>query len=102
MTIDKISKKCKNIAKGNKMDKNITVDTLKCVLNKSLNRDIINVEYQVTKLHGGTLGDVKLVMGMAECINGDKVPYKVVQKVQKKWERYGDLNSWRREYDLYT
>jgi len=43
----------------------------------------------ITPLHGGTLGDVKLIEG------------KFVKKTQKKWERHGDPLSWRREYDLY-
>jgi len=33
---------------------------------------------------------------------GEKLPYKIVFKTQKKWERPGDLNSWRREYDFYS
>ena len=30
------------------------------------------------------------------------MPEKVVLKTQKKWERYNDPDSWRREYDLYA
>ncbi|MBO9597825.1 MAG: aminoglycoside phosphotransferase family protein, partial [Cohnella sp.] len=33
---------------------------------------------------------------------GERLPYRIVLKIQKKWERYGDPGSWRREYDLYT
>ena len=56
--------------------------------------DFIDAGYKVTQLHGGTVGDVKLITGIA----GDKI----VLKTQHKWERYGDSDSWRREYDLYT
>lgn len=53
-------------------------------------------------LKGGTLGDVRLVSGMAKTAGGRKLPYRFVLKTQKKWERPGDPDSWRREYDLYT
>ena len=29
------------------------------------------------------------------------MPYEIVSKTQKKWERYSDPDSWRREYDFY-
>ena len=63
---------------------------------------IIGAECETEQLHGGTLGDVKLVMGTAEAVDGGKLQYKLVLKIQKKWERYGDPDSWRREYDLYA
>jgi hypothetical protein len=44
---------------------------------------------------------VWLIDGNAEIVDGASLPYKVVLKVQKKWERYGDPDSWRREYDFY-
>ncbi|MCL2030615.1 MAG: aminoglycoside phosphotransferase family protein [Oscillospiraceae bacterium] len=47
----------------------------------------------VKQLHGGTLGDVRLITA-----NG--APF--VWKRQKQWERRGDPGSWRREYDLYA
>jgi hypothetical protein len=84
------------------MGMNLNIDTLKHVLNKSLNRKIINTDYQIKELHGGTLGDVKLISGNAESIDNEKILYKIVKKIQKKWKRHGDPNSWRREYDLYT
>lgn len=65
------------------------------------NKDIITAKYQTKELQGGTLGDVQLVTGMAETVNGDMLPYKIVLKTQKKWVRPGDSISWRREYDLY-
>ncbi|MCL2719588.1 MAG: aminoglycoside phosphotransferase family protein [Lachnospiraceae bacterium] len=80
---------------------NINEQTLFKVLNKMLNTDIINADYQATTLHGGTLGDVRLVTGTAITGPGEKLPFSVVLKIQKKWERYADPGSWRREYDLY-
>jgi hypothetical protein len=62
---------------------------------------ILAATCQSERLHGGTLGTVKLVTGMAETAEGAVMPYQVVWKTQKKWERYGDPTSWRREYDLY-
>lgn len=53
-------------------------------------------------LQGGTVGNVHLVSGTAETAEGEKLPYRIVLKIQKKWERYGDPGSWRREYDLYS
>lgn len=52
------------------------------------------------QLHGGTLGDVKLFSGSAKTADGTVQPFRAVQKKQKKWERDGDPDSWRREYDL--
>ncbi|MCX7615740.1 MAG: hypothetical protein N2Z65_08305, partial [Clostridiales bacterium] len=80
----------------------IKAETLAHVLSKMLSADIIRASYQTKQLQGGTVGDVRLVTGMAETIEGKKLPYKVVLKIQKKWERPGDPDSWRREYDLYT
>lgn len=67
-----------------------------------LGTDIIHADYKTEQLHGGTLGNVQLVTGSAETTDGKTIPYHIVLKIQKKWERYGDPDSWRREYDLYT
>ena len=80
----------------------IKAETLANVLGKMFSVNIIHASYQTKQLHGGTLGDVRLVTGIAETIEGKKWPFKVVLKTQKKWERPGDQDSWRREYDLYT
>lgn len=79
----------------------IKTETLTQVLSKMLGTEIIHVDFQTVQLHGGTLGDVQLVTGSATSADGRKLPYKIVSKTQKKWERYGDPDSWRREYDLY-
>lgn len=79
----------------------IKSDKLNDILSKMLDRPINNASYQVKQLQGGTLGDVQLVTGLAETFDNEKIPYKVVWKKQKKWERPGDPGSWRREFDLY-
>ena len=76
--------------------------TLTQVLSKMFGTEIICVDYKTTQLHGGTLGNVQLVAGEAEAADGRVMPYKIVSKTQKKWERHGDPDSWRREYDLYS
>ena len=77
-------------------------EILVLVVSKMLGKTIIRADYQLKELQGGTVGDVRLVTGMAETSDGENLPYKVVWKTQKKWERYGDPDSWRREYDLYA
>lgn len=74
--------------------------TILDVLSKVLGKQIIDADYQTKKLHGGTLGDVKLVSGIAKTADEAELPYRIVQKRQKKWMRPGDPDSWRREYDL--
>lgn len=77
-------------------------DTLVPVLSKMLKSNIIHASAQTIQLQGGTLGDVRLVEGLAKTADDSELPYRVVLKSQKKWERPGDPDSWRREYDLYT
>jgi hypothetical protein len=83
-------------------DKNICPEKLNYVLSKKFGADITAADYKTERLHGGTLGDVWLVAGDAICSDRTILPYKVVYKTQKKWQRYGDPLSWRREYDLYA
>jgi len=80
----------------------IEAETLTNVLSKMLGEKITRADYRLNALQGGTVGNVQLVAGEAETAGGEKLPYKVVLKIQKKWERYGDPESWRREYDLYA
>lgn len=80
----------------------IKFEKLVNVLSKMLGTGIIDAEYKAKHLYGGTLGEVQLISGKAKDTEGRKHPYQFVLKKQKKWERYGDPNSWRREYDLYT
>lgn len=80
----------------------IQQDTIYMVVSKALNKTIVQADYQTQQLHGGTLGDVRLVFGDAKTIEGEELPFRLVWKRQKKWERPGDPQSWRREFDFYT
>ncbi|MDR0326491.1 MAG: aminoglycoside phosphotransferase family protein [Oscillospiraceae bacterium] len=70
-------------------------------LSKMLKKTVVRADCKAAQLHGGTLGDVRLVTGTAETDDGETLPVKLVWKTQKQWERHGDPGSWRREYDLY-
>ena len=63
-------------------------------------KKIINADYQIKSLQGGTIGDVKLVSGIAITFDGEKIPYKVVWKIAKNREISGET-KWGRDYDLY-
>ncbi|MBE5965405.1 MAG: GNAT family N-acetyltransferase [Lachnospiraceae bacterium] len=86
---------------GYEFIKHIQPKALVPAISKMLGKTINLADYQTKQLQGGTLGDVRFVTGMAETVDGDKLPYKIVWKKQEKWERPGDPDSWRREYDLY-
>ncbi|KAB8133637.1 aminoglycoside phosphotransferase family protein [Gracilibacillus oryzae] len=79
----------------------IKTETLTQALSKMLGAEIISADFHSKQLHGGTVGDVSLVTGNAQNAKGVKIPYKIVLKTQKKWERHNDPHSWRREYDFY-
>ncbi|WP_336773220.1 aminoglycoside phosphotransferase family protein [Paenibacillus sp. MMO-58] len=81
---------------------NIKLEKLIYALNQRFKKEIIAADYQAMPLQGGTVGNVYLVLGTAETAEGEILPYRIVLKIQKKWERYGDPGSWRREYDLYS
>ncbi|GIP23882.1 hypothetical protein J22TS3_41570 [Paenibacillus sp. J22TS3] len=81
---------------------NFKYDTLIFALSRQFKKDIISADCQTIPLQGGTVGNVYLVTGIAETADGEKLLYRIVLKIQKKWERYSDPNSWRREYDLYV
>jgi len=87
---------------NNHEEMDVKPEILALVLSKMLGKTISRADYQTRQLQGGTLGVVRLVTGMAETSDGESLPYKVVWKTQKKWERHGDPDSWRREYDLYV
>ncbi len=70
-------------------------------LSNKFNERIIDATFEEAFLQGGTVADVRLLTGTASSSN-KKHNYKIVLKVQNKWERFGDPDSWRREYDLYN
>ncbi len=79
----------------------IILESLKQALSTMLSKTIINADYQLKEMQAGSVGEVFLIIGTAETNMNEKKPYKMVLKVQKKWNRHGDPNSWSREYDLY-
>ncbi|MFD2699101.1 phosphotransferase [Paenibacillus shunpengii] len=81
---------------------NIKIDALIHALSQQFKTHIISTDFQTISLQGGTVGNVYLVTGNADSMDGDQLPYHIVLKIQKKWDRYGDPGSWRREYDLYA
>ncbi|MGG4129078.1 aminoglycoside phosphotransferase family protein [Paenibacillus illinoisensis] len=81
---------------------NIKSETLNAVLRRRFEREIISADYKTMPLHGGTVGNVYMVTGVAETSEGEKLSYRIVLKIQKQWNRYNDPGSWRREYDLYA
>ncbi|WP_144509785.1 aminoglycoside phosphotransferase family protein [Bacillus sp. FJAT-22090] len=87
---------------NNNDEKYVKPEILELVLSKMLDKTIVRLDYQLKDMQGGTLGVVRLVSGTAESSDGEKLPYKVVWKIQKKFGRYSDSDSWRREYDLYA
>ncbi|WP_068618746.1 phosphotransferase family protein [Paenibacillus tuaregi] len=80
---------------------NFKYETLIYALSRRFKKDVTLADYQTMPLQGGTVGNVYLVTGITETADGEKLLYRIVLKIQKKWERYGDPGSWRREYDLY-
>jgi hypothetical protein len=66
-----------------------------------LGTETICADIETKPLHGGTVGNVHLVTGIAKTTDGREITYNIVVKTQKKWERYRDPDSWRREYDFY-
>ena len=70
-------------------------------LTNMLNKSVISAECQETPLDGGTIGDVRLISGNAITDIDEKIPFKIVYKSHEKFERLGDPDSWKREYDLY-
>ena len=78
----------------------LTEEALTNVLSKMFGAKIISTDFQTKQLQGGTVGDVRLISGNAQAADGSKLPYNIVLKVQRKCERDGDPDSWRREYDF--
>lgn len=71
------------------------------MLTSLLNKPVVSFEYEETPLDGGTIGDVRLLSGQAVTDTDERIPFKIVYKSHKKFERPGDPHSWKREYDLY-
>ena len=83
--------------------KNYEETTLLYVLTKMLGVDIINADCQDAQLYlQGGMSGVRLITGEAETIDGEKLPYKVILKVQERRRPPSDPDSWTREYKIYA
>jgi thiamine kinase-like enzyme len=69
-------------------------------LSEMLGTNVSNAEYAAEVLSGGTVGDVCRVTGTALTANGAQ-PFSLVLKEQRRWDRHGDPDCWRREYAIY-
>lgn len=80
--------------------KEIDVSSVRSALKRKYEKEIGPVHYDTTVLQGGTVGEVVRLTGEAESGN-ERLPFTLVLKTQKKWDRHGDPDCWRREYDIY-
>ena len=89
-------------------ERNINQEVLKPIVKKILNikqtEDININSWEIKKFKVGTVGEVYIVEGDCICSVNDaekKVNWDVVLKIQKKWDRIGDPESWKREFLMY-
>ena len=52
-------------------------------LDKMLGAEVVHADCQESRLHGGTLGDVRLLTGTAQMARGERLPYQIVLTTQK-------------------
>lgn len=86
------------------ISKEIIIPVVRKVLNIEQNADIEINSYKIDEFKEGTQGELYLVQG--ECLylhNGceKNLNWDVVLKIQKKWDRFGDPESWKREFLMY-
>jgi hypothetical protein len=74
-------------------------DAWLCALSSYFGETITQATKKIKRLEGGTVADVFLVKGMAMTSSCVKMPYSMIWKYTKKWNRPGDALSWRREFD---
>ena len=78
----------------------INKTSLLSALGNMLKAEINDASFSTQVLQGGTVGEVCRIVGEAMAGNGF-LPYSIVLKTQRKWDRHGDPICWRREYDFY-
>lgn len=83
------------------MNSLVNKETLELVLQKALKKPLSVMAFKSKMLQGGTVGSVYQIFGQAVAPDQSEEDFKLVLKVQKKWERFQDPLSWRREFDLY-
>lgn len=62
--------------------------------------NVKDAAYETELLQGGDVGEVYRISGEAVTDDAGMV-FSLVLKNQKKWERHGDPDCWRREYEIY-
>lgn len=78
----------------------ISKSSLLQALSNMLGVQISDATYETELLQGGDVGEVYKVSGKAMTSDGSH-PFALVLKKQKKWDRHGDTECWRREYEIY-
>ena len=78
----------------------IRKSSLLSALSEMLETRVRDAEYATEVLQGGTVGDVRKISGTAFTEDGAK-PFSLVLKNQRRWDRHGDPDCWRREYAIY-
>jgi len=88
-----------NKKRGNHMEEICKASVL-CALRQKFQQEIKDAAYTSEVLQGGTVGDVVRLTGHAKT-ESNTLPFSIAVKTQRKWERHGDLDCWRREYEIY-
>lgn len=78
----------------------INESSLYLALSNKFLSEITNVRYKAEILNGGTVGTIYSICGEA-LIELKWYPFLIILKKQQQWYRYGDINSWHREFDIY-
>ncbi len=78
----------------------INQSSLLSALTSMFQEPIHDVSYTTELLQGGTVGNVKKLSGTVLTTSGTQ-RFHMVLKTQKQWNRHGDPDCWRREYEIY-
>ncbi|XMB67144.1 aminoglycoside phosphotransferase family protein [Mycoplasmatota bacterium zrk1] len=75
-------------------------EMIKPIIGKMYKEEVEILSFNVNENKDGTLGEIYLISG--ECKSAVKVlNYDIVLKIQGKWSRFGDPESWLREKNIY-
>lgn len=78
----------------------MNMKSLRNALSNMFGEVVVDATFETERFDGGDVGAVYKITGKAAKVDGT-MPYTLVLKVQKKWERPGDPECWRREFDIY-
>ncbi|QVK20831.1 aminoglycoside phosphotransferase family protein [Mycoplasmatota bacterium] len=75
-------------------------EMIKPVIGKMYKEEVEILSFNINENKDGTLGEIYLISG--ECkTSAEKLNYDIALKIQKKWSRFGDPESWLREKNIY-